>query len=318
MPASQPYSVVIPTSGRSKLLKGVFESLSGQRHAPSEVIVVDAGLGKFASEACQSERAGLPIQCVPAEVASAAKQRNQGAALASTPVTVFCDDDMSFGPDLMEKLCHAVSDPSLEVAGVAARINGLGHHAPGSLLRTYYRFQAGYAHPHYGCRVIGPAINFLPCYEAEAGPIAYSDWLNSGLVAYRSDVFREEQFPDFSGYSYMEDVHLSYRVSRRFKTAFHCDAICEHHGVESTASLITRAELVEMQWKNRVRIVRELMKTPRRKALMQLRFHRQFILFFLRKSRQPGWREEYAGLKAMNLVEMYDQAPDGTASRSGA
>src|SRR5947199_388549 len=74
------------------------------------------------------------------------------------------------------------------VGGVAATIEGLHHRVPGTWLHRYYRLQAGYSHEHYGGHFFGPAINILPT-DSPTDPELYpSQWLNSGLVAYRTEL----------------------------------------------------------------------------------------------------------------------------------
>lgn len=293
-----PYTVVIPTSGRSQLLGGVMESLAVQAHRPQRIVVVDAAKDEAGAVICRDWSSRLPVDHQRARVMSAALQRNQGAENLATPVVVFCDDDMTFAPDVMARLASALDSGDTPRCGAAARIEGFTHRRPGRALHAYYRWQAGYDHPHYGARLFGPAINCWPCYEAEAGPLIRADWLNSALVAYRSDIFSSERFPEFQGYSYMEDVHLSARIGRHGPLVFDAGAVAQHHGI-STSDRIRRAELVEMQWRNRALIAREIMKTPPARLRRQLQAHRAFVALYLIRARPAGWREE---LKALNRL----------------
>jgi len=293
--AAPAYSVVIPTAGRSGLLEGVLRSLAAQSHRPHAVVVVDAEPGGAASELCRHFAPTLPLQHRAARVRSAAQQRNQGAEDVRTPAIVFCDDDMSFRPDTLAQLLATLETGPDAPAGVAARIEGLAHPPPGPLLRRYYRWQAGYEHPTYGGKLFGPAINCWPCYACEPGPLVAADWLNSALVAYRTDVFLAEKFPAFAGYSYMEDAHLSARIARRHRLAFHCLATCTHHG-ESTARSLPRPELVAMQWRNRALIARDILGVPPARLRRQLRAHRAFVALHLIRARPAGWREELSAL----------------------
>jgi glycosyltransferase involved in cell wall biosynthesis len=293
------YTVVIPTSGRDALLTHVLESLVAQTVPPEQIIVVDAGNGTTAEKLCKKFLQKLPLIHLPATVRSAAAQRNQGAALAQTPAVVFCDDDMRFGPATLALLVKPLSHG---YAGIAARIEGCTHPRPGGTLRGYYRWQAGYRHPHFGARLFGPAINTWPCYSVETDTLIPAQWLNSALVAYRSDVFALERFPDFSGYSYMEDVHLSARIARRHQIAFHREASCEHLGTTSTAQSLPRAELVAMQWANRIRVAREVMLTPPARLRRQLHAHRAFVSLYLLRARPSGWRQELSALLRLNFT----------------
>jgi glycosyltransferase involved in cell wall biosynthesis len=291
------YTVIIPTYGRSALLQGTLASFAAQTFPATRVVVVDAAAGSAAAEICRAATA-LPLEYRRASRPSAALQRNEGAADALTPLVAFCDDDMTFGPRTMAALLTPFTTSSPAWGGIAARIEGFSHPVPSRALRAYYRWQAGYDHPNYGARLFGPAINCWPCYTPADGELIPADWLNSALVAYRTDVFRAEQFPAFEGYSYMEDVHLSARIARRHPLAFHHSACAEHHGV-STSAAVPRADLVEMQWRNRARIAREILGVPARRLRQQLRAHRAFVGLFLLRQRPPGWRTELAALARM-------------------
>jgi len=117
---------------------------------------------------------------------------------------------------------------AIAIGGVAGRIKGLGHSKPKGLLWWYYRLQAGYPHPNFGARLMGAAVNTLPCYEEQSGLIP-SDWLNTTCVLYRTDLFSRERFPEFKGYSFMEDVHLSARIAKTHQLYFDAEAVYEHH-----------------------------------------------------------------------------------------
>jgi glycosyltransferase involved in cell wall biosynthesis len=292
-----PYTVVIPTSGRSRLLEGVLNCLEQQTIPPDAVHVIDAAHDRAAAEICAAH-SRLPLTHEHAQMPSAARQRNQGARKARTPIVVFCDDDMTFEAETFPRLVAALSDGSNALAGVAARMEGHTHAPPGRLLRRYYRWQAGYDDPHYGARLFGPAINCWPCYELQSETLIRSDWLNSALVAYRTHVFLEEQFPEFSGYSFMEDVHLSARIRRGHQLAFHRDARCVHHG-ESTAFRISRRDLVTMQWRNRALVCRTVLKTPESRLRVQLRAHRAFVAVHLLRHRPRDWRAELLALASL-------------------
>ena len=55
-------------------------------------------------------------------------------------------------------------------------------------------------------------------------------WLPSGAVVYRKTIFMEYGFDNwFEGYSYLEDLDLSYRISRRYKLAMVSDARINHY-----------------------------------------------------------------------------------------
>ena len=173
--------------------------------------------------------AELPITYEPAQIASAAQQRNQGARRISTPLAGFFDDDMVLAPDVGEKIAGAfTSDTASQIGGIAARIRDERHLPPKRLLWLYYRLQAGFAHPTYGGKLFGPVINCYPSYDEAEGELVQADWLNAGCVFYRTELFLREGFPQFEGYSFMEDVHLSARIAKTHRLYFHAGALSDH------------------------------------------------------------------------------------------
>lgn len=227
---SLPYSIVISTYERAGPLAEALDSLIPQSRQPSAVIIVDSSESSDTRELCARYVDRLALRCLRADEPSAAVQRNQGADLVGTPLVAFMDDDVVLGPRHFDQLCLPFDrDGECRVGGVAGRIEGLGHPRPRGLLWWYYRLQAGYAHPDYGARLFGPAINCLPCYESAEDELIPAEWLNSTCVVYRRAAFLAERFPVFPGYSFMEDVHLSARIGKSLALYFHRDAVYAHN-----------------------------------------------------------------------------------------
>jgi GT2 family glycosyltransferase len=289
------YSVVVATLDRPDLLAGTLQSLENQTQPPAQVIIVDASENEASAKAVEDYRSRLPCRYLHANSRSAALQRNQGAELVNTPLIAFTDDDVILRPDTMEQLAAVFADDEeQQVGGVAARIEGLEHRPPRGLLWWYYRLQAGYAHPDYGARLFGPAINCLPCYEA-AGKLIAADWLNAGCTLYRTALFQAEQFPDFEGYSHMEDVHLSARIGRRRKLYFHRDAVYQHLDAGSAYKKDVR-KLARLRINNQRRVAQEILGLRGLNLTMKLFLHRLFVTCALLKSAPP---EKWAHIRGL-------------------
>jgi cellulose synthase/poly-beta-1,6-N-acetylglucosamine synthase-like glycosyltransferase len=283
-----PYSLVIATLDRPSLIDTALAAVAAQTHLPAAVIVVDASAGTATADVCARWSARLPLHYEKALARSAARQRNQGAARATTPLVGFMDDDIVPPPDTLQKLAETFADE--RVGGVAGRILGFSHPVPRGLLWWYYRWQAGYAHPHYGGRVIGPAINFLPAFDLETAPLIPAEWLNSGLVLYRREVFAREQFPAFEGYSFLEDAHLSYRVGRTHRLFFRGDAPYGHNDPPATHRPDQRA-LARMRIRHQQLFARELLGLSGFTLFWKLTLHRLFQTLAVLRSGAPGrWR----------------------------
>jgi GT2 family glycosyltransferase len=287
------YSVVIPTNRAGEMLVRTLRSLKTQTHPPQRVVVVDATPEALARDVCLDS--GLPdlVHVHYQSEPSAARQRNDGASHVDTPLIGFFDDDMEILPETLEMLCSVwVERP--ETGGVAARIDGLEHRVPSRLLWCYYRIQAGYAHPNYGACLFGPAINCLPAYAEGRDALIPAMWLNAGCVVYRTDFFKQERFPEFSGYAFMEDVHLSARLARNHSLYFHREARVVHLDGGTMARRKGFA-LSRMMMRNRRCVAADVMGLGPWQLAGKLFLHRIFNTVVLCQSRKPGWMAELAG-----------------------
>lgn len=234
----------------------------------------------------------LACRHIPVTSPGAASQRNLGAESVQTPLVAFIDDDVILKPDMFAELVQVFAqDDQARVGGVSARIEGLSHSPPGTLTRWYYRLQAGYDHPDYGGKLFGPAINCLPCYRDDQPALIEADWLNAGGTMYRTELFLREKFPDFPGYSHMEDVHLSARIGRTHKLFFHRYAAYQH--LDETGDWKKDViALTRLKWKNQKKVAREILGLSGWPLLWKFFLHRLFVTFSILKNGSRGrWRE---------------------------
>lgn len=295
MPNVEPisYSVVIATFERPEELRTTLHSLAAQTRPPAQVIVVDSSRDERTRAVV--ECAALAVRYERAVKPSAAIQRNQGAALVTTSLVAFTDDDVFIPSGSLEKICTAFEeDSSGMIGGVAARIDGMEHPIPRGLLRWYYRLQAGYDHPTFGGKLFGPAINCLPTYTEGGGDLIRSDWLNSTCVFYRTPLFMREKFPEFEGYSFLEDVHLSARIGRTHALYFHRSATFEHRDAPSTFKRNAR-QLARMRVRHQRLVAREIVGMREPALTAKLLLHRIFASISMLRRRGPAWTQELLG-----------------------
>ena len=290
------YTPVIATYERPEELGRMLATLAEQTRLPERTIIIDASRDDRTRLVAKAMAHRLPIHYESADIPSAAQQRNQGARLVTTPLVAFIDDDTTLQRDACEKLCATFeSDSGQQIGGVAARLIGGDRPVPGKLLWWYYRIQAGFAHPTYGGKLFGPAINCYPSYtEAAAQELIPADWLNSTCVFYRTEAFLGEQFPAFIGYSFMEDVHLSARIARRRRLFFHTSARFEHHDATSSWKRDFR-EMARHRIRNQRSVAREILGFSGPGFEFKLLLHRLFVTVYLLRRRGPGFRQEIAG-----------------------
>jgi len=291
------YTIVIATLDRPVLLRRSLLDLFQQTEPPAQVIVVDASADDATARLCQElAAAGRPLTWQRAAARSAARQRNQGAAAATTALIGFVDDDVELPPDLFVKLLAPFRhDIAGHVGGVSGRIAGLAHHPPSRLLRLYYRCQAGYAHPTYAGRLFGAGINCLPCYDEAEGAEFAVEWLNAGCTLFRRELFERQQFPNFDEYSFMEDAHLSWRIGRTHRLLSIRDAVYVHIGASSNFKR-DHVALARMRLRHRRMVARDLLGLGPVRLAWLFFLARVFETSVLLRARPPGWRAALRGV----------------------
>ena len=119
------YSVVIATYERPSELHTTLECLAAQTHPPAQVVVVDASPSSRSAAIAREFESRLPLRYERATTASAAKQRNQGGALVTTPLIAFIDDDVFIPPPSLGKISAAFAQDAA-VRSAASRRGSTG------------------------------------------------------------------------------------------------------------------------------------------------------------------------------------------------
>jgi glycosyltransferase involved in cell wall biosynthesis len=214
---------IIPTVGRRDELRKMLESLAVQSRLPDEVIVVGDDIGDLLSEFRT-----LRARFIHQPRASAAENRNAGAA-ASDPTTdllAFLDDDIVLEPEAFTAMLRFWESGPADLGG--ASFNWVNHPAMPvpRLKRMALTRMLGLYSGHKGAVA---RSGFQTTYGYVKADVLGS-WLPSGAVVYRKRAFTEYGFDNwFEGYSYLEDLDLSYRISRRYKLAMVSDARINHY-----------------------------------------------------------------------------------------
>jgi glycosyltransferase involved in cell wall biosynthesis len=293
------YSLVIPAYELPDELDATLGGVARQTRPPAEVIVVDSSQDDRVRKVVERWSDRLPARYVRAEVASAAAQRNQGARTidpVATPLVCFLDDDIALYPDTCALVCEAFeADAQNRIGGIALRIDEIVRPEPKGWSWWYYRLQAGYRDRTYGGRLFGPAINCLPCYTENDGDLIPAEWLNSGGVFYRSDVFLRELFPKFEGYSFMEDVHLSARVAKTHRLYFHKTARCQHRDGATSRPRDDHRARARMRIRNQRLVATEVLGLRGPVFELKMLLHLLFVSVSILRSRPPAWRDELIG-----------------------
>ncbi|MEY3481394.1 MAG: hypothetical protein RIQ71_2169, partial [Verrucomicrobiota bacterium] len=132
-----------------------------------------------------------------------------------------------------------------------------------------------------------------------ASPVE-TNWLPSTMLWMRTDAFKRHGFPDFEGYSFGEDAHLTHRIWREAskrggKMYFLAEPEFEHRSIQSGVKA-RRFALGRMTIRNQQRIASEAMGKPALEVFWKSLLHRAFVTLALAKSRRAGWVAELAGV----------------------
>jgi len=193
-------------------------SLAQQTLLPCEVILVDASDDRSTEEMSQTLETTLsfPLLYLRATIRSSAIQRNQGVERVKGDLIFFFDDDVVLEKDYIAEIVRVFQqDTSNQIGGVSGTIINQTYSPPSRLNRWLLHLCVGRMGESYAGKLVGPAVNFLP--EDAPNRIQRVEWLNTTGTAYRREIFLRHRFAEtFSGYSVMEDVHLSARVAKEY------------------------------------------------------------------------------------------------------
>ena len=288
-------SVIIATLDRADSLRVVLRCLARQTRLPREVLLAVAG-GETPLTPGEVSTCPFPVRIIPCPEKSSARQRNLAAETATGDVLAFLDDDIEFGDDLFARvLAHFDRRPEPQLGAVSPRLANTDRSAPGRLTRWYYALQAGYAHADYGGRLFGPGINCFPLYPAVGPELVPVEWLPATCLFIRAGLFQRHRFPQFTGYSFAEDVHLTARVAREAPLFFLREPAIQHHSLPSEFKA-DRAVLTAGKLHNMATIAREVQWLHGWPLWWRWQLHRVFLTTVLLLRRPAGWAAELHGV----------------------
>lgn len=211
-----PVSCIIATKDRPDKLANVLASLRDGKQWPAEVIVVDASSDGRTRDLCGGFEG---VRHVPAAVAGAGAQRNQGVVLSAQPYVLFADDDVVFEPGCLPALVAAL-EADRALGGASALITNQQYHPLGRISGAFYAWLNGGPMEDFSGRCVGPAVGFLPWDRPGRAELEPVDWVPTTCAMYRREALPKPPFdPFFTGYSLVEDMAMSLVVARRWKLA---------------------------------------------------------------------------------------------------
>jgi glycosyltransferase involved in cell wall biosynthesis len=196
---SLPYSIVIPTRNRWKLLREVLEALGRQEGAPPfEVIVVDDGSTEAGFDP-ETLHHPYPIRCLRQESRGPAAARNRGVRVARGQYVAFLGDDTVPEPNWLRE-----HESAHRARGHSSDVAVLGYTAWHPRIRVTpwleYLNEEG---PQFGYRLIN-----------DPERVGYPFFYTSNVSLARSWLLEEpfdESFPDAA----WEDIEAAWRMTRK-------------------------------------------------------------------------------------------------------
>jgi len=288
-------SVIIATLDRLDSLRVVLDCLARQTHPAHEILIAAAGDASAVEKLAQAHPVAAITRVLAHPVKSSARQRNAAALHASGEILAFLDDDIEFGSDLLVRILGYFARHQPVPGAISARIPAEDRRTPGRFVRAYYRLQAGYDHPDYGGRLFGPGINCTPVYASDSPALVPADWLPATCLFVRAPLFRAERFPEFDGYSFAEDVHLTARIARAAPLYFAACCPIQHHSLSSEFKR-DLAALTAGKLRNMRLIARDILGLRGAELAWSLLLHRLFLTLATLRTRPPQWPAVLRGL----------------------
>jgi GT2 family glycosyltransferase len=183
-PAGPTVTVIIPTYRRYAYLRDVLTDLSVQTVPPAQVVVVDQTEDRRReSDVIDAFADRLAIQTITLRERGTCVSRNAGLAVATSPLVLLLDDDIRFGPSLVEEHLRVLDETG------AGAVHGAvlpPDKASEELPRRNENWDAGWAlmaspNVPYRTACIGVAGgNLLIRKEMLAKVRGFDEWFNNG------------------------------------------------------------------------------------------------------------------------------------------
>lgn len=215
----------MPTRNRPDYLAGFLDSLNNQTRLPEELIIIDASDTEDTRNMIGMNGDGLPFEVIyKREVPGSARQRNIGFRISRGRYLFFFDDDVILEPDYIGTVCDTFSKHGEErLGGITGKITNIRQDS-----RPWDRaFKGMFFLSDFGRGRV--KLSGFPSLRIGDEP-SYVEILSGCNMAYPREVFSQFLFDErLTGYSYMEDIDLSFRVSKRYPLYYQPRAKLEHH-----------------------------------------------------------------------------------------
>ncbi len=224
MTTSANISVIIPTKDRPNELKRFLKSLDVQSLQPDELIIVDASENEKTFSLISEKKitSKYYIKYIKSKP-GLTRQKNIGVTESNGRLLFFFDDDVV----LDRKFIEIINDTFIEfeeynVVGITGRItnNQISIKLIDKLVKKAFFLT--------DCGKGKVKLSGLPEHRMDR-KLSFVNVLPGGCTAYSRKIFSHYLFDEnLTGYSYLEDIDFSYRVSQKFRLLYQPLARCEH------------------------------------------------------------------------------------------
>ncbi|MGQ9598714.1 MAG: glycosyltransferase family 2 protein [Anaerolineae bacterium] len=209
-------SIIIATRDRHEELNRCLRSLVCQEHRPDEVVIVDASLCPWESQ----EEFPFPVHVIKTEP-RLTRQRNQGFQASRGDLIIYLDDDVELEPGYLAAMIAAFeADTRGEIGAATGCITNVSRPGWRHPLRSLlWLFNLVFQLPDLGSgRFRLSGFPTFPYHREEACDIEVLSGCN---MAFRRQVLQQFQFDErLTGYAYIDDDDMAYRVSRHYRCLY--------------------------------------------------------------------------------------------------
>jgi len=217
-------SVIICTKDREKDLLECVDSIIAQTILPEELIIVDAGKENEINTKLEEKLKKTPLQLKYIQTQPGlTRQRNIGVKNSSRDIIFFFDDDVVLDKDYIKNILeiyNSNTETNVNLGGVSGKM--LNFNKPPNLLIKIFR-KIFFLSPN---GMLPPGFFDHTLSPHKRSKVRIFSGCN---MSYRREVLENFKFDEnLKGYSFMEDVDLSFRVSQRYTLIQSSDATLVH------------------------------------------------------------------------------------------
>lgn len=236
-------SVIVCTKDRVDDLKKFLHSLNHQQMLPDELLIIDSSDSDETCNLIANTVSSVPYTTTYIRSEKGlTKQRNLGVAKSCGQYLFFFDDDIILEPDYIKVVYNTFCQYSGQnIGGIAGKISNVTPKrdlAEGLFKKLFFLTTLG----NGKLKASG-----FPAHRMD-NQASFVEVVCGGTVAYTREVFSTFNFDEkLAGYSYMEDVDFSYRVSRKHRLLYQPQARLAHYATtyKNANSRILRRMMIQ-------------------------------------------------------------------------